>query len=123
MPASVSNLRRRCHETCFPDGIIFHVDAQPADAPIPANLAEAVATVSFVPALPLPDDLDGTLQAHTLIRQDELAVAYGVSRMPIREAIRLLEAEGLVISRPNRGALVPPWTLKMPKKYSTSEPP
>jgi DNA-binding GntR family transcriptional regulator len=52
--------------------------------------------------------LDGTLQAHTLIRQDELAVAYGVSRMPIREAIRLLEAEGLVISRPNRGAVVAP---------------
>jgi DNA-binding GntR family transcriptional regulator len=52
--------------------------------------------------------LEGALEAHTLIRQDELALAYGVSRMPIREAIRLLEAEGLVISRPNRGAVVAP---------------
>lgn len=52
--------------------------------------------------------LNGTLKAHTLIRQDELAAAYGVSRMPIREAIRILEAEGLVISRPNRGSVVAP---------------
>lgn len=52
--------------------------------------------------------LQGTLEAHTLIRQDDLAAAYGVSRMPIREAIRILEAEGLVISRPNRGTIVAP---------------
>ena len=52
--------------------------------------------------------LDGSLEAHALIRQDELAAAYGVSRMPVREAIRLLEAEGLVISRPNRSVLVAP---------------
>jgi DNA-binding GntR family transcriptional regulator len=52
--------------------------------------------------------LDGSLPAHALVRQDELASAYGVSRMPIREAIRLLEAEGLVISRPNRGVVVAP---------------
>ena len=43
-----------------------------------------------------------------MVRQDELAAAYGVSRMPIREAIRVLEAEGLVISRPNRGSVVAP---------------
>lgn len=52
--------------------------------------------------------LDGSLEAHALVRQDELAATYGVSRMPIREAIRLLEAEGLVISRPNRGVVVAP---------------
>jgi DNA-binding GntR family transcriptional regulator len=52
--------------------------------------------------------LQGTLQAHALVRQDELAVAYGVSRMPIREAIRILEAEGLIISRPNRASVVAP---------------
>jgi len=52
--------------------------------------------------------VEGKLEPHTLIRQDELAIAYGVSRMPIREAIRILETEGLVISRPNRGAVVAP---------------
>lgn len=52
--------------------------------------------------------LEGTLEAHTLVRQDQLAATYGVSRMPVREAIRLLEAEGLVIARPNRGSVVAP---------------
>jgi DNA-binding GntR family transcriptional regulator len=52
--------------------------------------------------------LEGSLEAHALVRQDELAATYGVSRMPIREAIRLLEAEGLVVSRPNRGVVVAP---------------
>ena len=52
--------------------------------------------------------LEGTLEAHTLVRQDQLAATYGVSRMPIREAIRVLEAEGLVIARPNRGSVVAP---------------
>ncbi len=52
--------------------------------------------------------LDGTRPAHSLIRQEELAAIYGVSRMPVREALRSLEAEGLIINRPNRGAVVAP---------------
>lgn len=38
--------------------------------------------------------------------QDELANALGVSRMPVREALRRLEAEGLVIIEPYRKAVV-----------------
>jgi len=48
------------------------------------------------------------LPAHSLIRQEELAATYGVSRMPVREALRMLEAEGLVVNRPNRGVVVAP---------------
>jgi len=40
------------------------------------------------------------------LRQDALAVELGVSGIPIREALRQLEAEGLVTCSPHRGAIV-----------------
>jgi DNA-binding GntR family transcriptional regulator len=39
---------------------------------------------------------------------DALAEEFGVSALPVREAIRRLEAEGLVVFRPNVGAQVAP---------------
>lgn len=42
--------------------------------------------------------------------QEELAEAIGVSRMPIREALRQLEKEGLVTLEPHKGAIVTPVT-------------
>jgi DNA-binding GntR family transcriptional regulator len=48
----------------------------------------------------------GTLAPGTALRQDELAARFGFSRMPIRDALRHLEAEGLVAIHPTRGAFV-----------------
>jgi DNA-binding GntR family transcriptional regulator len=50
--------------------------------------------------------LDGDLSPGTRLRQEALAEEFGVSRTPIREALRKLQASGLVELRPNRGALV-----------------
>jgi DNA-binding GntR family transcriptional regulator len=61
------------------------------------------------------DELAATLQARVLsgeipsgtrLRQEALAEEFGVSRTPVREALRKLQATGLVEVRPHRGALV-----------------
>jgi DNA-binding GntR family transcriptional regulator len=50
--------------------------------------------------------LSGTLAAGTRLKPIEIAKHLGISRMPVREAIRQLDAEGFTVSRPNRGAVV-----------------
>src|SRR5215207_7058337 len=55
----------------------------------------------------LRDDIaGGLLQPGQALRQDELATRFGVSRIPVREALRRLEEEGLVAVHANRGAFV-----------------
>ncbi len=51
--------------------------------------------------------LDGRLSPGTRIRQEEVADRLGSSRLPVREALRMLDAEGLVVIEPNRGARIP----------------
>jgi DNA-binding GntR family transcriptional regulator len=48
----------------------------------------------------------GKLPAGTVLRQDHLSEEFGVSRTPVREALRKVEALGLVDFSPNRGARV-----------------
>ena len=50
--------------------------------------------------------LDGELPGGTPLALAPLAESLNVSVMPVREALRLLGAEGLVVVRPRRGALV-----------------
>jgi DNA-binding GntR family transcriptional regulator len=49
--------------------------------------------------------LAGELAPGAPVRQEAVAKEHGVSRLPVREALRQLESEGLVI-RPNSGARV-----------------
>jgi DNA-binding GntR family transcriptional regulator len=50
--------------------------------------------------------LDGRLEPSQPLREGELAERLGISRTPVREALLLLETEGLVEIVPNRGATV-----------------
>lgn len=50
--------------------------------------------------------LSGDLAEGATIRQEALAEEYAVSRMPVREALKQLDAEGLVVLTNNRGASV-----------------
>jgi DNA-binding GntR family transcriptional regulator len=52
--------------------------------------------------------LDGRLPAGTALRQQELATLFGVSRMPVREALRQLEAQSLLRVETHKGAVVAP---------------
>jgi DNA-binding GntR family transcriptional regulator len=52
--------------------------------------------------------LDGTYGPGFRVVIDSLAEELAISALPVREAIRRLEAEGLVVYRPNAGAQVAP---------------
>lgn len=54
------------------------------------------------------DIVSGALPFGSRLIIEELALRYGVSHMPIREALRVLHGEGLVVIEPNRGAHVRP---------------
>jgi len=50
--------------------------------------------------------LTGTLQPGDQVVQEAVADRYGVSRVPVREALKMLEAEGQVVYHPHRGYFV-----------------
>jgi len=54
----------------------------------------------------------GVLPGGMPLRQDEISAALSVSHIPVREAFRQLEAQGLVRIFPNRGAVVTKLTLQ-----------
>lgn len=70
---------------------------------LPAHLARAMIEERIRNAI-----LDGSLPTGTAVRQQELATLYGVSRMPVREALRQLEAQGLLTVVQHKGAVVAP---------------
>ena len=56
--------------------------------------------------------LKGEFKMGDRLMQEEWASKLGVSRMPLREALRQLEVEGLVRIEPRRGAIVTPVSIE-----------
>jgi DNA-binding GntR family transcriptional regulator len=46
------------------------------------------------------------------LKEEEIAARLGISRPPVREAFKLMEAEGLVVRKPRRGVFVTEMTAK-----------
>jgi DNA-binding GntR family transcriptional regulator len=51
--------------------------------------------------------LGGEIEPGQRVRQEDVAGRFGASRLPVREALRMLEAEGLIENETNKGARVP----------------
>ncbi|HEY6336962.1 MAG TPA: GntR family transcriptional regulator [Candidatus Sulfotelmatobacter sp.] len=79
----------------------MHLDAASGSAIPRQSLTSAVADK-------LRDQIiRGEIPEGAQLRQDAIATQYHVSRIPVREALRQLDAEGLIAIVPNRGAIVP----------------
>ncbi|WP_417427834.1 GntR family transcriptional regulator [Kiloniella sp.] len=73
---------------------------------------EQVSTPVFVANVLREAIISGTLPPHSLVRQDTAADAMGVSKIPVREALRTLEGENLISFERNRGARVLPGSIR-----------
>ncbi|MFB2552845.1 GntR family transcriptional regulator [Ensifer soli] len=60
----------------------------------------------------------GGIEPGAKLRQDAIAEEFGTSHVPVREAFRRLEAQGLVVSEPRRGVRVARFTLEEVKEVA-----
>jgi DNA-binding GntR family transcriptional regulator len=62
--------------------------------------------------------VSGSLEPGARLRQNEVATEFLASHVPVREAFRRLEAQGLVVSEPRRGVRVASFTLAEVKEVA-----
>ena len=98
---TIDNVRvtRFCRHLKLPDA--QHAPPRPMNEPLVHRTLSAAIVEKLRLAI-----LDGSYPAGAQLRQDALAEAYRVSRIPVREALFQLEAEGLVRIEPHKGAVV-----------------
>lgn len=73
--------------------LLKHASSGPASQRVADDLRRAI--------------LKGEIAPGERIRQQDVAERFGASRLPVREALRMLEAEGLTEHETNKGARVP----------------
>jgi Transcriptional regulators len=62
--------------------------------------------------------ISGNISAGAKLRQDHIALEFSASHVPVREAFRLLESQGLVVSEPRRGVRVAAFTMEEVKEVA-----
>lgn len=72
------------------------IDAEKTGQPLSAGLYQEIQK----------DILSGEIESGSKLTEAAVCKRYGVSRTPVREAFRQLEADGLIENIPNRGAFV-----------------
>lgn len=82
-------------------------ETQPGSEATPSDAGTGSATSTRVAAYLRDEILKGRLRPGDRIGQEDVAVRLGASRLPVREALRMLEAEGLTEHQPHKGARVP----------------
>src|SRR6185295_11391540 len=95
--------------TRVPEPEIFTVWIQYPPVPLPA-LDDQQQLTDRVHAALREAITSGRLAPDARIKQEQIAAELGVSRTPVREALHLLEREGLVRLVPRRGAIVQGFT-------------
>ncbi|MGZ8177781.1 GntR family transcriptional regulator [Williamsia sp. SKLECPSW1] len=79
----------------------------------PVDIAEGALPVSLVDVARdrVRDAIfDGTLAPGDKVVEERLCSSLGISRAPLREALRLLAQQGLVVQTPRRGSRVAEWS-------------
>lgn len=82
--------------------------AQPKDDTIAVRISKVLAERIIA----------GNLEPGARLRQDHIAAEFGASHVPVREAFRRLEAQGLAISEPRRGVRVAAFDLAEVKEVA-----
>lgn len=62
--------------------------------------------------------VSGAIEPGTRLRQDHVAEEFGASHVPVREAFRRLEAQGLAVSEPRKGVRVASFDLSEVKEVA-----
>ncbi len=74
--------------------------------PDPSSLLKRKTVADSVAEYITTKIVTGAYPGGSPVRQEAIAAELGVSRIPVREALLQLEAEGLIVNRPHRGAVV-----------------
>lgn len=80
--------------------------SETTDVELPASVIQSRGITREVAEILRQDIWSSRLRPGQRLNEQQLATRYGLSRPPLREAMRTLEAEGLVVSIPRRGCYV-----------------